>query len=183
MRSLSACNNRIIIFPLLLLAISCATAPPGDGQIDPVFIEGRIAVEGSNPFDRNITLVDSTGACLELANSGLVYEISKLEGYSVRIRIGKDLVAEGKKQYEVREYMLLRIGNSLPLKGILSIEGDSLLISTGETSAIIEGPLREALTHFDGLEVWVWGERRAVEENSSAVIIAEGYEVLGAPVK
>lgn len=182
MRSLSACNNRII-FTLLLLALSCATAPPGNRQIEPVHIEGRVVVEGSNPFARSIMLVDSTGACIELANSGLVYELSKLEGYSVRIKLGRNRETEGKRQYEVKEYMLLKIGESFPLKGTLSLEGDSLLISAGGTSAVIEGPLREALTHFTGLEVWVWGERRDVEENAPTVIIAKGYEVLGAPIE
>jgi hypothetical protein len=173
MRPLSGFSD-ILIAALMLAAVSCASSPPASSSIEPFELEGSIRVEGDQPFNRAIVLSDAQGIGWNLDPGNLEPELSLLDGYDVRLTC-KGIPGRGRKRdATVEGYVLVPPEGMVSLLGIISVEGESVLLDAGGQRYRLSGPLTSALVSFGGFRAWVWGT-----PGDGDILEASGYEVLG----
>lgn len=180
---LSSALTKWTIIPVLLFIISCASAPP-DAEVESTYsFEGEIAIIGGHPFDRRIVLADSAGKFWNLSNPQLLGELINLAGHRVRVTGSFENASDGGMRLFVDRYELLPVDGKVPVIGILALEGQDLVLIDRDTHErfVLTGPLREALSHFQGFKVWVYGDKEPRVEDVGKVLdlYVEGYGILG----
>lgn len=164
-------------FPLslfLLAAMSCASAPPASSPAEQFELTGALLVEGTQPFDRDIVLVDSQGIRWNLDPGRLATEMRLLDGYGVVLTCRGIEGRGSERDAEVQSYLLIPPDGMIALLGSLFIEKEAVFLVAGDRRLVLEGPLAGALKAFGENRVWVWGEA-----GGGDALVVSGYEILG----
>jgi len=173
MRPLSGFSN-ILIAPLLLAVVSCASAPPASSFREPFQLEGSIRIEGDQPFNRAFILSDSQGIRWNLDPGGLEAELSLLDGYDVTLICSGIQGRGGERDALVESYVLVPPAGMIAVLGRISMAGELILLNSEIGRHMLSGPLTSALEAFDDHRAWVWGL-----PGDGDVLEVGGYEVLG----
>jgi hypothetical protein len=170
---LSSGFSEVLIFFLLPIAFSCASAPPALSPADSFRLEGSIRVEGDQPFDRVIVLSDTQGIRWSLDPGDLESELSLLDGYRVILDC-RGIPTGGELDALVEGYRLVPPEGMIAVLGRFHARESGISLITENDRYTIEGPLTSVLESFDGHRAWVWGKAGA-----DGSIDISGYEVLG----
>ena len=177
---LSSASVRFSSLLLLLLSISCAKSPPVETVEEPLVLEGEVTVAGSHPFDKRIIKVDENGIFLILRCGRFEVEIMNLAGHRIKLSGSPPTETLPDPVLIVESYEMLPLEGMDPVIGILTLEGDMLILEHSTTGArfAIEGRLQEALKQFDGMKIWVVGVEHAGAGESGVSIDVTGYGIL-----
>lgn len=152
---------------IVLLLLSCASAPPVAKQRDRCVIEGRIRVTGDNPDVRKVELVDSTGCVWSLHSRELLFELMHLSGLPVRITGTTLDESLGSLDIHVTHYELLPWTglDRYPKMGYLVKEGERMLLITSDEGKrfVVDGPLADSLWHLVGQKIWILSDETGTE--------------------
>lgn len=148
--------------------------------MEPLVLEGEVTVAGSHPFDKRIILVDGNGVFWMLQCGRFEVEIMNLAGHQIKVGGSPPAEALPDPVLIVDSYEMLPVDGMNPVTGILTIESDMLILEHSKTGArfAIEGRLREALSQFDGMKIWVVGVEHAGTGEGEATIDVTGYGIL-----
>jgi len=158
----------------LLAALSCAPAPPASSPAEQFELKGTLHIEGTQPFDRDIVLVDRQGIRWRLDPGGLETELRLLDGYDVVLTCRGIGGRSSERDAEVQSYMLIPPDGMIAVLGTVSVSADSVYLAADENRYRLEGPLSAALKVFEDNRSWVWG--RIVGRDDLEV---GGYEIIG----
>lgn len=190
MRSLPGCGNLLLI-SLTAAYLSCSSALPRYVASDPAVIEGEIAVKENNPFDRSIFLIAIDERVWKLDCGKSEGELSRLAGHTVRITGTHSPGAAGENNILVERYSMMPVDGMLPSRGVIDASDGMVILRTGEyqPDLSVSGPLKGALSAFNGLAAWIWGELQEAPSPEDphrrdtgpaiSLIDVKGYVILG----
>ncbi len=173
MRPLSGFSD-ILIAVLLLAVFSCASAPPTSSSMEPFQLEGSIRVEGDQPFNRVIVLLDSQGIKWNLDPGDLEAELNLLDGHDVMLTCSGIPGKGGERDALVESYVLVPPDGMIAVLGSISIDDGSIVLNAESERYRLNGPLTAALEAFSDHRAWVWGI-----SGDGDTLDVSGYEVLG----
>jgi hypothetical protein len=143
-------------------------------------LEGRLKVEGSNPFDRSVTIVDSGGIEWKLLNPGLESELACLEEFRVKVGFPASGLSDIEHTLNIESYEIIPPDGTIAIDGVLGpVEGRLAVTMKSGKRFLVSGPLVTALSNYSGYRVWVWGTAHSESLSESEGMDVKGYEVIG----
>jgi hypothetical protein len=173
MRPSSGFSN-VLIALLLLATASCASAPPSVTSKETFELKGSLSIEGDQPFDRAIVLVDSNKVKWRLDPGSLEAELSLLAGYEVVLTCSGIPGMGSEMDARVTGYKLVPPEGLAAILGNIRSEDGSVMLEAEEGEYRLIGPLSSALEAFLGNRAWIWGSL-----DRDGAIEVSGYEVIG----
>ncbi len=170
-----------ILCVCLVILIGCAAAPPAERVTDEKStLEGCLKVEGSNPFDRSVTIEDSDGIEWKLLNPGLEIELARLEEFRVRVRYPVSGLNDIEHTLNIESYEIIPPEGTIAIEGVLDhIDGRLSMTMKSGKRFLMSGALAVALSNYSGYRAWVWGTVHAASSASEPDLMqVEGYEVM-----
>lgn len=177
---LSSASVRFSSLLLFLLSASCAKSPPVETVEEPLVLEGEVTVAGSHPFDKRIILVDENGIFWMLRCGRFEVEIMNLAGHRIKLSGSPPTETLPDPVLIVDSYEMLPVEGMDPIIGILTLEGDMLILERSTTGVrfAIEGRLREALKQFNGMKIWIIGAEHSGAGEGEISVDVTGYGIL-----
>ncbi|MBU8920912.1 MAG: hypothetical protein KOO63_03530 [Bacteroidales bacterium] len=161
--------------------MGCTAAPPAERITnDNSTIEGSLRVEGSNPFDRLVTIVDRDGVEWKLVNPGLESELASLEEFIIRVGYPVSGLNDTEHTLKIESYEIIPPEGTIAIDGVLDlIDGRLSVTMKSGKRFLVSGALVNALSNYSEYRVWVWGAVHAASSVSEPDSIdVEGYEVM-----
>ncbi|GEM_PF-2585641 len=159
MRFLFASVKMVLVVAITQILACASSLPVGDGEEEPVILEGDISVKGGHPFESRIQLSDSSSNPWVLIGGKYEAELRNLDGHGVRIWGYRSFDEGGAVSVLVSMYELLPIDGYAPVIGRLYLEDDLLMLQSRESGEHyrLNGPLSRVLEPYRGFCVWVCG--------------------------
>lgn len=169
----------------LLSWLSCASTSPSIKLEERRVIRGEVTVTGDSPFERQIAVVTGSGTTWIVRNPDLEDELVRLGGHDIQVEgvIAKD--SDTGPTVLVERYEMMPVAGRSPVIGTLVLDDERLHLDVSGIGEkyLLKGRLREALMHFVGYKVWVWGDESPGEGigRKAVYLNVEGYGILGPP--
>jgi hypothetical protein len=182
MRLLSGCSRYLCVAVILLL-VSCAAAPPHETEPNTHVLDGEVVIAGTATIDRRIQLASGDGTAWLLECPPLAGELWNLDGHRIRVWGTAKRRGSGPAILLVDRYEMLPVDGMSPIIGVVIADGEQVIFTARKTGDRFDlvGSLSEALKHFSGCTVWVWGVIAGDDAagDGGAILEVRGYGILG----